>query len=257
MQHRTLEQLKDIATIHPSHGREMTRAERLDRWAELLEQRGGWVRALRGVEFVPWRERQTAREDDSALSVAFADPVLRAAGLAGDRYQDGVAFFALRDDEAHFILCSCHAGDTPSAKAVATRIRHAAKGQSEAMLMLGLPLLVTTALGVGSLPASLCPTAAPAPPGAGALRRCCRRRRHRRAAPRRWWRGLRRGGVDHQVGGLFRGRGALDDGARVRDGAPWGAAPRASRSPHPPPLPQAGEGKNRKRHQRVTFLFCT
>jgi hypothetical protein len=153
MQHRSLEQLKEVATIHPS--RALTRAERLERWAALLEQRGGTVRALRGIEFVPCRERQVARDDDSALSVAFADPVLRAAGLAGDRYRDGVAFFELRDEDAHFILCSCHAGDTPAAKAVATRIRHAAKGQSEAALMLGLPLLVSTALGVGILLASL------------------------------------------------------------------------------------------------------
>src|SRR6478672_7363780 len=100
MKHRTREQLSEVATIHPGVGPALTRAERLERWAEALERRGGTVRALRGTEFLPWPERRAMREDGSALSVAFEDPVLRAAGLRGDRYVDGTAFFELRDDEA-------------------------------------------------------------------------------------------------------------------------------------------------------------
>jgi hypothetical protein len=155
MQYRTIEQMRQVAAIHPSVGRTMTRAERLERWAEALERRGGRVRALREIEFVPWSERRARREDSSALSVAFADPVLREAGLTGDRYEDALTFFELRDDEAHLILCSCHAGDTLSARAAAARVRHAATRQREVALGLGLPLVLIGSTVVGVMVASL------------------------------------------------------------------------------------------------------
>jgi hypothetical protein len=155
MQYRTIEQLRQVAVIHPSVGRTMTRAERLERWAEALERHGGRVRALREIEFVPWSERRARREDGSALSVAFADPVLREAGLSGDRYEDALTFFELRDDEAHLILCSCYAGETPSARRVAARVRHAATRRSEVAFSLGLPLALIASTVVGVMAASL------------------------------------------------------------------------------------------------------
>jgi hypothetical protein len=147
MQHRTREQLRDIAAIHPSHTPAMTRDERLERWAEVLEQHGGTVRALRGLEFVARPELRSMREDGSALSVAFADPVLRADGLRSDQYDDAVAFFELREHEAHLILCSCHRGERPSAKEVAGRVRSSINGKS-ADLSLAVPMLVSLATAV-------------------------------------------------------------------------------------------------------------
>ncbi|HYZ61768.1 MAG TPA: hypothetical protein VE650_04885 [Acetobacteraceae bacterium] len=149
MKHRTIHQLREVATVHPAVGQALTRAERLERWAEALEQRGGTVRALRGTEFVPWPERRAMREDSSALTVAFEDPVLRAAGLGSDRYEDGVAFFKLRDDEAHLILCSCYHGETPPASEVAKRVRGVMRGPVDATLTLALPLLVSAGAAIG------------------------------------------------------------------------------------------------------------
>lgn len=65
--YRTLAQTRDVAVVHPSGGRAMSRAERLERWADALERRGGKVRALRAMEFVPWREARAMRADGSAL----------------------------------------------------------------------------------------------------------------------------------------------------------------------------------------------
>jgi hypothetical protein len=154
MQYRTIEQMRQVAAIHPNC-RTMTRAERLERWAEALERRGGTVRALREIEFVPWSERRARRAHGSALSVAFADPVLRESGLSGDRYEDGLAFFELRDDEAHLILCSCYAGETLSAREVAARVRHAATLRRGVALSLGLPLVLIASTVVGVMAASL------------------------------------------------------------------------------------------------------
>jgi hypothetical protein len=62
------------------------------------------------------------REDDSPISVAFSDPVLRFQGMADDTYGEAKRFFDLTDRELHHILCHCHVGDTMSAGAAAARI---------------------------------------------------------------------------------------------------------------------------------------
>lgn len=136
MKHRTIDQLREVAHVHPTP---MTREARLARWAEALERQGGTVHALRETELAPFRERLAARAAGSALTIALADPVLRGAGLAGETYRDALGFFALSDAEAHFILCSCHAGETMSAREAAGRIR--AIGGSESTVALGLRLL--------------------------------------------------------------------------------------------------------------------
>jgi hypothetical protein len=147
MQYRTLEQTREVAVVHAAFRRTMSREDRLERWAEVLERRGGLIQALPATEFVPWRERRQMRADGSALSVALTDPVLRAAGLSGDRYEDGVAFFGLCDEEAHLIMCSCYAGETPSAMEVAARVRYTAAAPRILALNLGLlPVAVVGAL---------------------------------------------------------------------------------------------------------------
>src|SRR3954454_24387774 len=74
----------------------LSRRGRLERWAELLgREPGRRLRALHCIEYGSSRERLTWRADASPLAVAYADPVLRAAGLAGDTAGYPAAFFGL------------------------------------------------------------------------------------------------------------------------------------------------------------------
>jgi hypothetical protein len=59
------------------------------------------------------------RSDGSPISVAFADPVLRAAGLENDSYGEAKRFFELTDRQLHKIICYCHFGATVNAATAA------------------------------------------------------------------------------------------------------------------------------------------
>jgi hypothetical protein len=127
MQYRTLEQTKEVATILPAAHREpMSKRERLERWAELLEQHGGDLRSLFETEYTDLRRRRLMREDGSPLALAFRDPVLRGQGLKGDTYGDAMDFFGLSHGQLHNILCYCRHGGLVSARTTAASIRDAA-----------------------------------------------------------------------------------------------------------------------------------
>jgi len=128
MEHRTLNQTRELATVHPVlRSTPMSKQARLLRWADLLDQREGNVRTLYETEFAPRRIRHAMRENDSALTVAFQDPILRSEGLSGDTYGDAVQFFGLTESEAHRILCYCHYSlHVVPCRAVAGRIREVA-----------------------------------------------------------------------------------------------------------------------------------
>ena len=84
MKYKNLEQIAQEADVHPAVG--MSRRERLERWANLLAQQPERrLCAIEGTEFGTRPERLAKRADDSPITVAFQDPVLRAAGLRGDR----------------------------------------------------------------------------------------------------------------------------------------------------------------------------
>ncbi len=105
----------------------MSKRQRLERWAEVLElapQRH--LRSLYETEYGSRWRRDALRADNSPLTVAFQDPVLRAEGLQSDQYGDALKFFELSDGELHHIVCYCHHGPTMAAKAVARRARAAA-----------------------------------------------------------------------------------------------------------------------------------
>jgi hypothetical protein len=111
MKYQSLEQIALEADVHPGMG--MSRRERLERWVELLEQRPHRrLSTIEGTEFGSRREREAKRADHSPLTVAFEDPVLRAAGLRGDRIGDAVGFFDLSHGEVHRLVCYCHHGRT-------------------------------------------------------------------------------------------------------------------------------------------------
>lgn len=125
MEHKPLSQLGHVADLKPAASRPaLSKRERLDRWAELLErQPDRQLRTLDEIERQPEAVRLAMRADNSALTIAFCDPVLRADGLAGDRFGDAVAFFQITEHEAHIVLCSCHGGEAMRAEEAARRVR--------------------------------------------------------------------------------------------------------------------------------------
>ncbi len=125
MKHTPVAEISRVADVHPVAPRSpMTRVERLERWAEALERDPD--RVLTSIEEIEWKpeaERRELRADNSALTVAFEDAVLRAEGLASDRLGDAAAFFRLSDADAHFALCSCVYGQNMQAGVAARRVR--------------------------------------------------------------------------------------------------------------------------------------
>lgn len=102
----------------------MSRNERLERWAMLLERcENGRLMPFYELEYRISASLADARQAGSPLSIAYQDPVLRRAGLESDRYGDGARFFELSRSEAHRILCSCGYMGVMRASEVANRIR--------------------------------------------------------------------------------------------------------------------------------------
>jgi hypothetical protein len=133
MKYQSLEQIALEADVHQGIG--MSRRERLERWVELLErQPHRRLSTIEGTEFGSGREREAKRADHSPLTVAFEDPVLRAAGLRGDRVGDAVGFFDLSHGEVHRLVCYCHYGRTVSSGTVAARVRMMAQQGEPATL---------------------------------------------------------------------------------------------------------------------------
>ena len=123
MKHQSIAELTTIADVVPAKPT-MSRCERLERWAECLEREPQRrLRSLDGIEYGPRAQRREARENNSPLSVAFADPVLREEGLKGDKLGDALDFFEMSYGEAHRVLCSCMHGRTMRAGEVAQRVR--------------------------------------------------------------------------------------------------------------------------------------
>ncbi len=103
----------------------MTSYERLERWADLLEQNPNrLLRPFDRLEYIrDARVRHAQRVGDSPLTVAFEDPVLRSEGLKSDSVGDAMKFFDLSDNTTHYILCYCHLGPEVTGGFVASRIR--------------------------------------------------------------------------------------------------------------------------------------
>jgi len=126
MKHQPIETL--VAEAALLEAPVLSRRERLERWAELLERDPHRrLRALPRVEFVAERDRAGMRDDDSPIAVAFADPVLRAAGLEGDTFGDAQRFFELPWEDAHELLCDCHYVGRMDGETVARRVRGAVR----------------------------------------------------------------------------------------------------------------------------------
>lgn len=143
MKHQTLDQMHAIATVHTDPMQlGMTRTERLQRWAELLEREPNRIlTALEGTEYRPLLEREKMRANSSPISVAFQDEILSRQGLAGDSYGDAKRFFELTDRQLHEIVCYCHVGLSMQASRAAHSVRRAIKNRGFlASLMLALAI---------------------------------------------------------------------------------------------------------------------
>lgn len=124
MKHQTLDQLYAVAKVESSAAySEMTRNQRIERWAELLEQHPERrLAAFTGTEYLRLEERDSVRGEGSAIAVALEDPVLRASGLKDDTYGEAKRFFGLSDWQLHDIVCDCHVGATMKAGWAANRV---------------------------------------------------------------------------------------------------------------------------------------
>jgi hypothetical protein len=102
----------------------LSRSERLERWASVLEEsRCATLNPFRDVEFFAPSLRAGFQVPNSPLALAYRDPVLRRAGLASDRFCDGAEFFGLSNRQAHRILCSCGYFGRMMPTEVARRVR--------------------------------------------------------------------------------------------------------------------------------------
>jgi hypothetical protein len=123
MEHRTSAEFKGYATV--IRPQELSKKELLERWALALEKRkDSRLCTLRETERQPLKEQVALREENSPLTVAFEDPVLRSAGLASDQFGEVARFFELSPWQLHDVVCSCHFGETVAAEVVAARVRH-------------------------------------------------------------------------------------------------------------------------------------
>jgi len=161
MEHKTRNQIRDVADILPSYlqTHPLSKRERLELWAEALECQGVQrLRTLFDIEYLPAAERALQRADDSPLSIAFSEPRLRTEGLAGDTMGDVAAFFGISQRQLHDIVCYCHSGETVLAQTVAMRIRAVVTREAEHKSLLAVWVFGTgltaalTAIGIGLLP---------------------------------------------------------------------------------------------------------
>jgi hypothetical protein len=139
MKHRLIDKLRSVASVEsePREQAFLTRQERLERWAEVLEREPHRIlKSLGEIEFTPKPERRMLRADNSPLTVAYEDSVLRADGLKSDRLGDAMEFFDLSERQAHRLLCSCMNGWSMEAGSSARRIHRLAQPRSTASLWL-------------------------------------------------------------------------------------------------------------------------
>lgn len=102
----------------------LSRRERLDRWANILETHNGPLAALRQIEYLSPEMRRAYRDPNSPLTVAYQDPVLRDDGLTGDSLGEVSDYFEMTNEDTHRLLCDCHYHGTMTGAGLAARLRH-------------------------------------------------------------------------------------------------------------------------------------
>ena len=147
MEHRTSAELKGFGdVIRPQ---KLSKKELLERWALALEKRkGARLCTLRETEYKPVKEQLALRQENSPLTVAFEDPVLRSAGLVNDTFGEAARFFGLSNSQLHKLVCYCHFGETVAAETVAARVRYFCDAPSVAKLACGYVIASVVLTGI-------------------------------------------------------------------------------------------------------------
>lgn len=126
MEHHSLDRLRHLAEVKPVAA-VFRRREKLERWATVIEAAGSQrIRTFPQLEYASAEERSAVRRDGSPFALAYADPMLREAGLEGDHYGEAVSFFELSEREAHRLFCSCMHGGTITSEGLASELRRLA-----------------------------------------------------------------------------------------------------------------------------------
>lgn len=124
MEQKPLVELQAIADVRFPEKGPLTREQRLERWIELLQaDPERKLRSLHEIEHLSDASRRECRAENSPLTVAYEDPILRSTGLRSDRVGDCTDFFELSDKQMHHAFCSCHVGATLTAREAAERLR--------------------------------------------------------------------------------------------------------------------------------------
>lgn len=97
-------QLSGVATVTPVR---MSRRDKLNRLADLVERFGGDVFIFHQLEYMNEAQMAGTHHPMSAFSIAAADPMLSAEGLKGGSVLDAKQFFELSAAEMHEFSCDC------------------------------------------------------------------------------------------------------------------------------------------------------
>jgi hypothetical protein len=132
MEHRPIAELKAVAEINFTESPKiMPREQRLRRWIGLLEGHPDRkFRSLHEIEHLPRPQQRECRADNSPLSLAYDDAVLRSAGLRSDRVGDCTDFFELTDRQMHHAFCSCHVGISLTGMQAAQRLHRLLRSEN-------------------------------------------------------------------------------------------------------------------------------
>lgn len=145
MEHRWRSQLDTLADVSEDRPINLTSKERLELWAECLDREPQrCLNTLGEIEFAPRSERPCMHSDNSPLTVAFDDPVLRATGLKSDTLGEAISFFGITEGDAHYILCSCMNGRTMTAAQAAQRVRSISDRTVERRVLLSCIVVALT-----------------------------------------------------------------------------------------------------------------
>jgi hypothetical protein len=93
MQHLSQNQIMALAQPLP-----MSRDEKLERWAALIERTSDRVFIFHRLEYRSQYDLDRTANPRSAFAVAARDPVLKEAGLTRDTVGNGMKFFELSKD---------------------------------------------------------------------------------------------------------------------------------------------------------------
>lgn len=124
MKHEKPTDMSVTATPLPETEPRLSRRERIERWATVLEKHRGPLSALRQIEYLPPEGRRAYRDPGSPLAVAYQDPVLRDDGLESDKLGDAMDYFEMSEEDAHRMLCDCHYHGAMTGAGLAARMRH-------------------------------------------------------------------------------------------------------------------------------------